>query len=403
MPHLTDAAVKRLPLPAKGNKIHYDDEVLGFGVRATAAGYRSFVLNYVTDGGRERRITIGRFGDWATTAARAKARDLRREIDSGGDPLADIEALREAPSVADLITRFIAEHVARKRPSTIRAYRQILRQHIAPYFGNHAKVADVTHDDVQKLHDKITKAGRSYAANRAMAVASKMFSLACRWKMRPDNPAKGIERNYETKRKRYVKGDELGRLIEALNKYSNQNVADVFRLLLFTGCRRGEALAARWADLDLTAGIWTKPGSTTKQKSDHVAPLSAPARQLLSEIQQRQSSKQKVLGEYVFPGAGDSGHVVEIKRAWRAITKAAGITGLRIHDLRHSFASQLASGGASLPLIGALLGHSNPNTTHRYAHLYDDPQRAAVEKVGAAIVNAGKPVEEPVKLPRRGG
>jgi integrase len=403
MAHLTDASIKRLPIPPQNNKIYYDDDVPGFGVRVTAAGYLAFVLNYVTDGGRERRITIGRFGDWATTDARAKAKELRREIDNGGDPLADIEALREAPSVAELITRFISQHVERKRPSTSRAYRQILRQHIAPHFGDHVKVADVTHDDVQKLHDKITKAGRSYAANRTMAVASKMFSLAVRWRMRPDNPAKGIERNYESKRKRYVNGDELERLIEALNKYSNQNVADVFRLLLFTGCRRGEALAARWADLDLTAGIWTKPGSTTKQKSDHVAPISAPARQLLSEIQQRQLKKQNVLGEYVFPGGGDSGHVVEIKRAWRAITKAAGITGLRIHDLRHSFASQLASGGASLPLIGALLGHSNPNTTHRYAHLYDDPQRAAVEKVGAAIVNAGKPVEEPVKLPRRGG
>jgi integrase len=104
----------------------------------------------------------------------------------------------------------------------------------------------------------------------------------------------------------------------------------------------------------------------------------------------------------VFPGSGERGHVVEVKKAWRAITKAAGITGLRIHDLRHSFASQLASGGASLPLIGALLGHSNPTTTHRYAHLFDDPQRAAVERVGAVISAAGTPSQEPVQLPRRG-
>jgi integrase len=399
MAHLTDASIKKLPVPAKGNKVHYEER--GFGVRVTAGGARSFVLNYVTQAGRERRITIGSTEDWATTDARAKAKELRREIDNGGDPLGDIEDARAAPAVADLIDRFLTEHVERKRASTTRAYRQILRQHIGPHFGNHVKVAEVTHDDVQRLHDKITKAGRAYAANRTMAVASKMFSLACRWKMRPDNPAKGIERNYETKRKRYTRGDELARLIEALNKHSNQNVADVFRLLLFTGCRRGEALACRWADCDLTAGVWSKPGSATKQKTDHVVPLSAPARQLLSEIQQRQMKKQKVLGEYVFPGAGDSGHVVEIKRAWRAITKAAGITGLRIHDLRHSFASQLASGGASLPLIGSLLGHSNPNTTHRYAHLFDDPQRAAVEKVGVVIEAAGKPAQEPTPL-RRG-
>jgi integrase len=404
MPHLTDAVVKRLPLPAKGNKVTYDDDVPGFGVRATAAGYLAFVLNYVPKGTRrERRITIGRFGDWTTTAARAKARDLRREIDNGGDPLGDIQDARAAPSVAELIDRFMAEHVVRRlRPSTRDAYRRMIDLHVRPYFGKHRKVADVRFEDIEALHHKITKSGATYMANRVHGVLSKMFSLAIRWGYRGDNPCKGVEHNPESKRKRYLSGEEMGRLIEALNKYSDQSIANVFRLLLLTGCRRGEALAARWADLDLTAGIWTKPGSTTKQKTDHVAPLSAPARQLLSEIREAQLQQRKVLGEFVFPGAGNTRHVVEIKGAWASLCKVAGITGLRIHDLRHSFASQLASGGASLPLIGALLGHSNPNTTHRYAHLFDDPQRAAVERVGAVIAAAGKPIEEPVQLPRRG-
>lgn len=109
------------------------------------------------------------------------------------------------------------------------------------------------------------------------------------------------------------------------------------------------------------------------------------------------------MGDYVFPGSGGTGHVVEIKRVWRQLCKAAGISGLRIHDLRHSFASQLASGGASLPLIGALLGHSNPATTHRYSHLFDDPQRAAVERVGAIVSAAGKEAEEPVATFPNGG
>jgi integrase len=174
--------------------------------------------------------------------------------------------------------------------------------------------------------------------------------------------------------------------------------------LLLTGVRRGEVLAMEWGAVDLGAGIWTKAGSTTKQKTDHVVPLSAPARQLLTELQDEyiRLHPKKPLPQYVFPGNGDSGHIVEVKKTWRAITKAAGITGLRIHDLRHSFASQLASGSAGLPLIGALLGHSNPTTTHRYAHLFDDPLRAAVEKVGAVVTAAGKPSQEPVKLPHRG-
>jgi integrase len=403
MPHLTDAVVKRLPLPAKGSKITYDD-VRGFGCRVTAGGARSFILNYVTRAGRERRLTIGSFENWKTTDARDRARELKRDIDSGGDPLGDKEDERAAPAMPELIERFEAEHVVRKRPSTSRAYQQMLELHIRPHFGAHRKVADVRFEDIDALHRKLTKSGSPYMANRCVAMLSKMFSLAARWRMRDDNPAKGIEKNYETKRKRYLSADELARLSAALAAYSDQQIASIFRLLLLTGARRGEVLAMEWGGLDLGAGVWTKAGSTTKQKSDHVVPLSAPARQLLTEMQDEyvRLHPKKPLPQYVFPGSGDSGHVVEVKKAWRAITKSAGITGLRIHDLRHSFASQLASGGASLPLIGALLGHSNPVTTSRYAHLLSDPLKDAVERVGAIVSAAGKPSQEPVKLPRSG-
>jgi integrase len=158
----------------------------------------------------------------------------------------------------------------------------------------------------------------------------------------------------------------------------------------------------RWADVDLTEGTWSKPPSSTKQKEHHQVPLSAPVRQLLSEIRKQQADKRHVLPEYVFPGTGVTGHRIELKKDWRQLTKAAQISKLRLHDLRHSYASQLVSGGASLPLIGALLGHSNPSTTARYSHLFDDPQRAATERVGAVIANAGKPIPEPEKF-KRGG
>jgi integrase len=402
--HLTDAVVKRLRTPKKGKEITLDDEVTGFGARITAAGARSYVLRYTTRAGRERTYTIGDATVWKTTDARAKAKELRRDIEDGGDPLADIEDERSAPTVWQLCDRFEAEHLPRKRPRTAEDYRRMLRIHVRPHFGQHTKVADVRFEDVDALHRRITKAGSTYAANRCIAVLSKMFSLAVRWRMRSDNPVRGIEKNPESKRKRYLSADELVRITGALAKYQDRQAADIVRLLLLTGCRRGEAMAARWADLDLSTGVWSKPGSTTKQRTDHVVPLSAPARQLLAEIAERHASEhpKKPLGEYVFPGNGGHSHVVEIKRPWRHICKAAGITGLRVHDLRHSYASQLASGGASLPLIGALLGHSNPSTTHRYAHLFDDPQRAATEKVGAIIAAAGKPAPAaPVKLGRR--
>jgi integrase len=397
---LTDAIIKRLPTPLVGNKITYDPALPGFGVRVTAGGSRAFVLSYRTRAGRERRYTIGGFPDWSTVGARDKARELKRLIDDGGDPLADIEAERDAPTVADLIERFETEHLPRKRPGTATDYKRMLDKHVRPHFGNHTKVADVSLDEhIEPLHRKISKQGHLRRANTVIAVCSKMFSLAVRWGMRTNNPCRGAERHPEVRRKRYLNGHELARLLEALTKHPEQRTANVVRLLLLTGARRGEVLAMRWADLDLTAGKWIKPGSTTKQRTEHEVPLSDPARQLLGELRDAQTAKSKALPEFVFPGNGDAKHIVNVKRAWASLCKAAGISGLRIHDLRHSFASQLASSGASLPLIGALLGHSNPTTTHRYAHLFDDPQRAAVERVGAVIAAAGngKPAKTPTK------
>jgi integrase len=397
MPKLTDTIVRGLPSPESGNKIRWDDsDVAGFGLRTTAAGAKAFVLNYrVRGSGRERRITIGSFPSWSVTKARDEAKRLRRLIDSGGDPLGDIEAERAAPTMSDLIARFSEEHLPGLRAGSARAYEMLLTNHVAGHFGAHTKVAAVEHSDVAALHRKITKAGSPYAANRAVSICHTMFALACRLKMRADNPAKGVKRNFESERKRYLKGDELARLTAALAEHPNKQIANIFRLLLLTGARRGEVRSMRWADVDLTEGIWTKPGSSTKQKKDHVVPLSAPARQLLSEIHDAQHPRS----EWVFPSSRGDGHVIELQLDWVKLCKAAEIVGLRTHDLRHSFASELVSGGASLPLIGALLGHAKAATTHRYAHLYPDAQRAAVEKVGAIF--SGAPATEPVPLPKK--
>jgi integrase len=383
MEKLTEAAIKRLPVPERGNRITYDPGTSGFGVQVTAAGNRAFVLRYYNRAGRQRQYTIGNWPDWSVTGAREEARRLKRAVDQGDDPLAEITAERGAPTVHDLIERFLEEHVSRKRPHTQYDYKNVIERHIRPALGR-MKVTEVAWADVDALHRKITKAGRKTQANRVVAVASKMFALAIRWKMRVDNPAKGIERNAEQKRKRYPSAIELRRLTAALDELDDRQAADIFRLCLLTGCRVGEAMAARWGDVAIATGKWTKPGSTTKQKTDHVVPLSAPARQLLAALRQRTNS------EWVFPADSAPGHRVTVQKSWLALCKAARIGGLRIHDLRHGFASQLVSQGASLPLIGSLLGHSNPVTTHRYAHLFDDPQRAAVERVGAVISNAGK-------------
>ena len=164
-----------------------------------------------------------------------------------------------------------------------------------------------------------------------------------------------------------------------LAEWPDQEVANIIRLLLLTGARSGEVLGARWDQFDLEAGTWTKPGATTKQKTEHRIQLSAPAMKLLSMIRET-----PIRSFYSLAAAQD--HRVDLKKPWPHICKAAKISGVRVHDLRHSYASLLASSGFSLPMIGALLGHTQAQTTARYAHLFDDPLRKATNRVGAIVM-----------------
>jgi integrase len=390
---LSDTIIKRLPIPAEDQAIAWDAQVAGFGARVTAGGARSFILNYRTRLGRARRFTIGTFPDWGTGAARDEARKLKTQIDRGGDPLGEIKAGRAAPIVSDLCDRFIAEYLPRKKPSTRHTYRLQIDNVIRPTLGR-LKVAEVTFSDIDGLHRKITTRGTPYRANRIIALLSRMFSMAIRWHWRTDNPCHGIERNQEHKRRRYLTADELVRLTTALASAKDQQSADIIRLLLLTGARRGEAFTARWADFDAGFNTWSKPGATTKQKTEHRVPLSAPARQLLIELRHRVPANV----EWLFP-ASDGSYRRDMKDTWESLCRAANIKGARVHDLRHTYASILASAGQSLPIIGALLGHTTPTTTARYAHLFDDPLRAATERAAAVIT--GKAPAKVMALPDR--
>jgi integrase len=376
---LTDIIVKRLPAPERGNKVTYDDVVRGFGCRTTAAGARAFVLNYRRKAdGRERRITIGSFPDWSTAAAREEAKRLKRKIDGGADPIGENEASRAAATIADLCARFERDYIPRKRSSTQRVYRQQIAADILPTLGR-MKIAVLSHADIDAFHHRLSTRAPTHA-NRTLAVLSRMFSLAVRWGWRVDNPCRGIERNQEHKRHRYLSGAELARLSTALAKLPDQSAANAVRLLLLTGARRGELLAAKWSDVDLDAAVWIKPGATTKQKTLHRVPLSEAACRLLAEMREHADDG----ADWIFP-ARSGGHRVHINSAWDSLRKAAGIPDARVHDLRHTYATVLASSGLSLPIIGELLGHTTVQTTHRYAHLMDDPLRAATERASAII------------------
>ena len=379
---LSDSVIRKLEPPPTGNRIYYEGH--GFGLRITAAGAKSFVLSYRTREGRAKRLTIGSYGDWSLAAARAEASELRHRIRKGEDPLGDQQAERKAETVADLAERFLKEHASRLR--TAREYRRMMGTYVLPALGRH-KVTSVTYSDVERLHRHISKTA-PYMANRVLAVCNAMFSMAIQWRLRPDNPCKGIKPNKEHGHERYLTENELGRLLAALDGYRDQRIASIFRLLLLTGARLGEVLTMRWDDLHLQAGTWKKPHTRTKQKRTHIVPLSAAAQSVLADLGRARASDATLESKenFVFPARHDNGSPRPgIRKPWATICKAAGITGLRIHDLRHDYASRLVSAGVSLHVVGGLLGHSKPSTTARYAHLHDDALRAATEKVGAVI------------------
>ena len=368
---LTDDVVAALAAPPAGRtsyRIKYCAELRGFGVRVSTQGAKAFVLNY-RFGRQERRPTIGRYPDWSADQARAQAATLRRRVDIGQDPMAERHAAWEAPLVRELIERFDAEHITRKRPGTQLEYRRPLRLHVGPLLGL-VPVADVTHGDIEKLHRRMALTAPS-AANRAVAVLSKMFALAVKWGMRVDNPARGIEQVPEHPRERYLSALELARLGAVLDVHPERSSANAVRLLMLTGARRSEVLGATWSQFDLATGTWTKPHTATKQARTHRVPLSPPAVALLADM------RASATGLFVFPGQSPGKPLADIKRFWASACRQAKIEGVRLHDLRHTYASVLASSGLSLPIIGALLGHSQASTTQRYAHLMDDPLRKA--------------------------
>jgi len=396
---LTDKTVAGLEAPTKGNRRVPDfgpDRVPGLNAQVTAAGLRQWVLRYRFHG-VETLYTIGDFPDWNVKAARTEARRIKRLIDQGVNPKAERDKERAAPTMVDLARRYEAEHLPGKRPRSADEDRALIRDYVLPAIGK-MKVADVTREDVERLHRSITKAGKPVRANRVLACLRTMFARAIGWKYRADNPARGgrdgVQMNAEDGRERFLSEAEIARLSDVLARHPERITVALIRFLMMTGCRFGEAATATWDQFDLAGGTWTRPSSHTKQKRRHATPLSAPAIALLTELQ------AEATGPYVFQSPRTQRPLVTIKTAWARITRDANLEGVRVHDLRHSFASVLAGSGASLQLIGSLLGHTQVATTLRYAHLADDARRAAVERVGAVLSGNGRDAEV-VELPKR--
>lgn len=379
---LSDKLARELPAPQSGNKITYDSEIRGFGLRVTAKNARGFVLNYRIHG-RERRITIGSYPNWTVVAARAEAKDLKRQIDRGNDPLGSRQEARDAATLNELWLRYEKEHIPTK---TVRAQaddRSMFHKYILPQLGPSTRLHEIRTTDVEQLHRTISEK-YPVRANRVLEVVRKAFNLAIKWEWHDENPCIGVSRNQEHKRVRYLFDDEVKRLLTALKSHLETVSADAILFMLLTGARKGEVFNASWGQFNLDIGEWVKPASHTKQNREHRVILSTPAKDMLKDI--RKTSE----GDYVFPGKTADRPLQDVKRTWKSICNTAKIENCRLHDLRHSFASILVSNGASLPVIGAMLGHSQPNTTARYAHLMDKPLREAAEQAAKSILSTGE-------------
>jgi integrase len=408
---LTHEFIRRIAIPVSGAVTYWDNDphLPGFGIRAHAGGAKSFFLNYWIDG-KERRHTIGGFPRWSVTAAREAAKELRRAVDRGIDPAGSKRERRDAPTVQDLVDRYIADHLPSKSQDPIRvADEKRMLAEIAKYLGKHTKVADIHGGDVADMHRRISESigrgctPRKIRANRILTICSKMFSLSlvpmpgenAPWRNAVlGNPCKGIKKNHEEGRERFFSQIELAAISDALGQYPGM-AADCVRLIMLTGCRPSEAMKASWEEFDAEPGYWIKPSAHTKQRRTHKLPLNPPALELVKRL------RKKRKGKWVFPGDKPGQHLAALWHVWHFVREQTGLgEDARAYDLRHSFASVGAGGGLSLPIIGRLLGHTQSRTTERYAHLADDPLREATEKIGTVIAGSGKPGADVIGIKR---
>ena len=231
--------------------------------------------------GRERYVTIGDARAWPLADAEKEYRRLRQLVEAGSDPAGERQSNRDAPTVGELADRFKAEHMPKLRSTTRKDYLYYIDRLILPQF-KHIKVAALKHSDVARLHSKIAERA-PILANRAVAALGKMLQLAVKWELRPDNPARGVERRPEHQRRR-LSAQEIARLLTALAQANEQASADAVRLLLYTGSRRAETLSAEWSQIDFEQALWIKPHTSTKQKQEHRVPLNGPALALLQRM-----------------------------------------------------------------------------------------------------------------------
>ena len=394
--HISKRTVEGLFVEGR-DAIFWDRRLLGFGVRVYPSGARVYVVQS-RSGGRSRRVTVGRHGVLSAAEARQRAALIIARVKAGEDPRpararADREPAASVP-VSELAERYFDQYVAvRCKPSTLRAYRSAVTRWILPSLGD-MPVGAVGREHVEALHYRLR--GVPYRANQVIHVLTKMFVLAEVWGLREEgtHPVRSIRKYREHKRERFLSEEEFRRLGRVLDEIETEaravaeggknggaapvrvSAVAALRLLMLTGCRRNEILNLKWEDVDPAAGELDLRDSKTGPRA---VPLPPAAGSVLAGL-------PRVPGNpWVITGARPGGRLSNLNDHWLRIRARAGLEDVRIHDLRHSFASRALALGESLSMIGRLLGHGQAHTTARYAHLARDAVKASASRVAGSI------------------
>ena len=388
MPRLTKRAVESIP-PGARPLFAWDDQLAGFGVKVLPSGKRQYIVKYRVGGGRtgrQRWFLVGSHGAVTCEQARELAQQALAEVARGSDPQLLREARRAAPTVAELWERYRREHLPKKKASSAANDIILAERYLLPAVRA-IKVEDIARADISRLHHQLSST--PYQANRLLALVSKMFNLAELWGYRPDgsNPTRHIGKYPEKARQRFLTLEEVARVSNALDELVSEggitlDMAAAIRLLLLTGARLNEILTAEWAWVNWKTRTIELPDSKTGAKPIF---LSDQALAVLRSLHDRPALSPN---KYVIRGRLKGSGLINLQKPWARICERAQVSGVRIHDLRHTAASVGVASGLTLPLIGRLLGHTQVQTTQRYAHVDTDPALLAANAIGRALSEA---------------
>lgn len=368
----------------------WDAQLKGFGVRVAATNTKTYVVRYRTIGGADRLLQIARHGVVTAEEARERAAAVLAQVASGGDPQGTKFKRREELTMAGLCDLYMAEGTALKKASTLQIDKIRIARHIKPRLGR-MKITDITRRDIERLMVDVGQGhirgeatprtrGGIHAAARTVGLLGGIFSFAIKRDLLKANPTRGVKRYKDNRRDRFLSPAELARLGDVLTQLETNGGdprhLNIIRLLALTGARKNEIARLRWSDIDREQGLLRLADSKTGAK---IIRLGTAALKLIEGLLPNGSP-------WVFPDRRHADRPIgNLDFAWVGIRKRAGLEDVRIHDLRHSFASAGLAGGEGLPLIGKLLGHSHIATTSRYAHLADDPLRAAADRISERV------------------